>query len=284
MNENTNRLTDEAFAQQIMHSARTIQPDATFASELEQTLAQLPRQKSRPSPQRIIRLVGTVAAVLTLAVVSVLTVPPLRAIAQEIISLLSRSKADEGIGYFMEQPPVQMFASIEKAEADLSRDFVVPQYLPSVTMSNKEIPVSLITLSYIAETSSVEIVYAFALGSRWSLTFWQTPSEVYYRNGPTSIGASAEIESVTFNFRDKPVSGQFVKGGWVSNIDLDEAKQQEALQTATPNSVDLKWSRESGQMYLIWEADGVVYHFFTSESSSLNINRDELIRIAESIE
>ena len=40
MNENTDRFSDEAFAQQIMQGARTIQPDATFASRLEQKILQ----------------------------------------------------------------------------------------------------------------------------------------------------------------------------------------------------------------------------------------------------
>jgi hypothetical protein len=286
MNENTDRLSDEDFAQQIIQRARHIQPDKAFAAELEQKFMQstIHQQKPKRASRGIVRLMGTMAAIFVLIVVATFNVPSLRAIAQEFIVLLSHAKADEGTGYYMEQPAEQLFASLEKAEADLSRDFVVPQYLPSIIRANKQISVEFTMLEYTAETSTVEISYNFALNSMWSLYFSQTPSEVYYGedHGGTSIGASAEIETVTFNFRGKPVSAQFVKGGWRPTVD-NESQSYESLQTATPSSVNLEWTTDGGQMYFMWEADGIVYSFYTSESRLFEINRDELIRIAESI-
>ena len=288
MNENTDSLSDdEAFVQQIIQGARRIQPDALFAANLEQTLMQtVPQKKPKMSSRRIFRLMGTVAAVLILVVVATFNVPSLRAIAEEIIGLLIRAQADKTIGYFMDQSHVQLFASLEKAEADLAHDFVVPQYLPSTIRANKEISVKFQMLYCTAETSSVQISYSpsFDLDSMWFFSFQQTPSEVYQTNGRNSVGASAEIKTVSFNFRGKPVSAQFVKGGWWAKIDVEDRSGLEALPTATLDSIDLQWSTESGNMSLTWESDGIVYSFFTTESWLFDITIDELIRIAESIE
>jgi hypothetical protein len=281
MNEKINNLSDEAFAQQIMQEARGIQPDKAFAAELEQRLMQSASSRmSSASPRRMIRMLGTMAAIFVFIVVATFNVPSLRAIAQEFIVLLSHTKADEGTGYYMEEPAEQLFASLEKAETDLGRDFLVPQYFPSITIDNKVIPVKFRMLRYRPDTATVQIEYTFGVSSPWSLTLMQIPGEIYHKNGGTSVGASADIETVTFNFRGQPVSGQFVKGGWITRVDPEHRNQ---IPLQTPTAIDLEWSAESKQMYLIWEADGIVYQFITGESSQLEINRDALIRIAESI-
>lgn len=284
MNENTDRLSDEAFAQQIMQGARTIQPDATFASELEQTLLQsAPRHKSRPSPQRIIRLMGTTAAALALTIIITFNVPSLRAIAEEIIGLLIRSDDDKTTTFYTGQQFLnQMFKSVEEAEAALSRDFAAPQYLPSAMIANNKVTVYFRYFTYYPERSSAMIEYGFRMDRAWSMTLSQMPSETYFKEGGLHVGQSAEIETVTFNFRGNPVSGQFVDGGWLFT---PHAEIPYPDIPATPIPIDVEWSQsDKTALLLTWEDEGVVYRLFANKNPYFKNLRDELIRIAESIE
>lgn len=284
MNENTDRLSDEAFAQQIIQGARRIQPDTLFATELEQTLLQtVPSKKSRTSSQRLVRMLGTMVAVLMLAFVGVLTVPPLRAIAQDIIDLFTRSEGDKVATFYTgEQPLIQTFKSVEEAETTLSRDFAAPRYLPSAMVGKNKVTAFFRYFTYYPERSSALIEYGFRMSRAWSMTFSQFQSESYLQSGGLLVGQSAEIETISFDFRGHPVSGQLVEGTWLFTTQADIPYSEMPV---TPIPMDMEWSQnDKSGMTLVWEDEGIVYRLYASKNPYFDDLREELLRVAESIE
>jgi len=272
---------DEAFALQIMQAARTIQPDPTFAEALEQRLAvSAPIPARRKMLPRIIRIVGSIAAGFLLASVIVFTVPPLRAIAHEIVNFLTHTPTDQA-SLWVSNPvssDAQVFISVEEAEAASGHDFVEPQTLPSVRMNGHDLHAPRPKIVYDASVSQLRMMYRY---DQWHLWFLQIPSEFYHAEDAL-IGESAEVETVTFNFRGHTVLAQFVRGGWAADGALGEEVSQ-AIDQGTPVPVTLTWVNDH-RIALTWSSDGMVYMLYSNEEDFFKLTRDKLIELAESIQ
>lgn len=288
MNENTGlNVNDQALAARITQAARTVHPDAAFRTALDRQLDQV--QHIHPT-RRTLPILGAAAAALILLAGAIFAVPSLRALAQEVIDLITQATSDQvdQTVAFSPSANAQTFASVELAEAALERDFVVPGDLPGGVIGSNEQEAKVSSITYFPAYRNLLIKYQRPDYYGWWLEYSQVSTEVYEQmqsEQPIMVGQSANIQTVAFLFRDERVEGQVVRGSW-HVVDNGEAQQEEIEQLASGETLSLEtiWDNEAPMMRLTWQAEGVTYILNTNIEAVMQIEDDDLIRIAESIE
>jgi hypothetical protein len=291
MNDNLSHdSNDEAFAAQIRRAAQSLQPSATFSAQLDHELKQGMNAKwTRSRTNRNLRLWATAAALAVFAVSAIFTVPSLRALAQEIIDLLTNAASDTIVQEVDTPADIQVFESVEDAETALLLDFAEPQILPSPVFSDGNRAVHVRSVLYTPEYQSLEIRYEYS-EVMWWMVLKVTPADVH-EYSYNLIGESADIEIVPIVFQGQAVSAQFVRGSWGITSGLEALPpgiemSGETVFPAPGNQADVntEWNNDSGAMQLTWEANGVVYSLHSVTETVMRMDKFSLIRIAESIE
>lgn len=277
--ENTFSPEEQAAAVQVVQIIRTIQLEEEFAMQLKAQLRDRYDAKvvhtRRPSAQwpRVALAAASLVAVLTVAILSV---PSLRAIAQEIIDLITNADTDQvsSEGRLLN---IQNFESLEEAEAQLGINIYVPTFIPSGMLNRRSINLQLADVSFSDDLSLVSLRYAFSASNYSQLSIYQLPVSTY-ETTHNEVGASASIEVVSFSFAGEQVSAQYVEGGYVNIDDLSEMETTGVVRSQG------EWDNDTGEKRLIWRYEDRIFSMYTTENSVFAFTRDDLIRIAESME
>jgi hypothetical protein len=272
-----------------------IKPDAEFIAALEMQLlnpaqprlngdqASLKMVLKKHGWQRQARIASAIAAVFVFCVTAILTIPPLRAIAQEVIDTLfnqteTNQETIEFGTYGIHQLVPFYFGTVEQAQDKVDFKIHAPSLLPDdleLRVVNYSPEENLVSLSYgnagVAYLNFDLSVFLGPVENGWS-------SQSYF-----SIGASAEIVPVEFSGISGQVTGEFVQGFWVfpSGTRGDMAA-----------SIPVEWNSNLATCRLRWEENDMLYEIRSEtwintrekEVAACPLGQEEMIAIAESME
>jgi hypothetical protein len=276
-------------------AAAGIKPDAQFTASLEMQLlnpTQLSQNGSKESPKVLlrkqgwrqrVRIASAIAAVFVFCITATLTIPPLRAIAQEVIdTLFNRSETNQETiefgTYGIHQLVPFYFGSVEQAQEKVDFEIHAPSLLPDDLMLrivNYSPEENLISLSYgdagVAYINPDLSVFMGPVKNGWS-------SQSYF-----SIGASADIVSVQFSGISGQVTGEFVQGFWL-------IPPEQWVNKVTP--IDGEWESNLPLCRLRWQENDMLYEIWSGmwintreeEAAACPLSQETMIAIAESME
>jgi hypothetical protein len=266
-------------ADELAQVAGHIKPDTQFSSNLEARLL-------HPNPivshsvnwwTRGVRIASIAVAVFVILVITTLTIPPLRTIAQEVIdSLFNRVTSDQETVELGERGIIQLvpyfFGTVEEAEAKAGFDIRAPTLLPEgltlhdVTYSPEE---QLVSLNYFTGTLQV----------------LQGPLENGWSDNPVlSVGASADVIPVEFSGANQTVTAEFVKGFWK---DISVEAQFVLSPSDEATLFDMEWRSDSPICRLRWQENDMLYELWSwggRFGDACQLGMEELVDIAESMQ
>jgi hypothetical protein len=276
--KNQSLADDKHLLHELSALAGQIQPDVHFRAGLEArlTAGQVGRSSRFTKP---LRNAAAVAAIIALLLTATLTIPPLRAIAQEIIdSLFNRTDADQETvvlgpyGIFQLVP--YFYITVDEAQAEVDFTILEPSWIPEglalhdVAYSPEE---QVVSLSYREPTENFTAmpitIYEAPLDNGWS-------SHSYL-----AIGASADITAVQIKRADGAITGEYVKGFWVTPPDMRSGSIE------TPFAV--QWNANIPICRLRWQDAGLMFEIWSQTSGwqgDCPVSLDEMVAIAESME
>lgn len=276
-------------------AAAGIKPDAEFTAALEMQLmnpAQLSQNGKQKLPkgmlrkhrwQRQVRIASAMAAVFLFCVTAILTIPPLHAIAQEVIdTLFNRTETNQETiefgTYGIHQLVPYYFGSVEQAQEKVDFEIYAPTLLPDeleLRIVNYSPEENLVSLSYgntgVAYINPDLSVFMGPVKNGWS-------SQAYF-----SIGASAELVSVQFAGMSGQVTGEFVQGFWLIPPDqwVNKVTPIDGAWESNLPICRLRW-QENDMLYEIWS--GMWINTSETEAATCPLSQAEMIAIAESME
>ena len=265
--------SDSAFAAELVSLTESIHPDAAFAANLKARLRTLSTEKKEKPMQtqyrnnQFIRLLTYAAAAAVMLVVLTLTVPPLRALAQEVLdSLFNRAPADNlvfetPIVVDLRPTPVSQAVYATPgtlAEVQAQVDFTIksPAYLPEgyeFYSASVDGP-GLVTLSYVRDGYMLNISQSRVTDAR-----------------EFEVGATADVQVVEIT----GVSAEYVEGFWVA--DMESTGDQVEIQGRI-------WNGAGNYQQMRWQQDGIVYWTHSAIGSGTDLPLDEWIAVAESLQ
>jgi hypothetical protein len=287
MNEHllTDLSTDERILiDQMSALAANMKPDAQFADDLERRLLDTsPSGQPRLSTSHLrtrLRVISTLAAIFTLLTLATLTIPPLRAIAQEVIdTLFNRTDADRETVEVGPRGIISLvpyfFGTIEEAQAKVDFTIHAPTLLPDELI--------LRVVNYSPEEKLVSLTYGYAdeafLGTHISVDMG--PLKNGWSNNPLlSVGESADVTSVQFAGANGDVTGEFVKGFWMNTYPTDNFFPEQ------PRPVDMRWDSDLPVCRLRWQDAEMIYEIWSyanETGDACRFGMDDLVAIAESM-
>lgn len=249
-------------------------------------------QKTMKRTSSALRVSLAIAAVLTVVLTAFLTLPPLRALAQEVIDgLFNRANSDvlatTGSVVFSPADYNHFPNTVAELEQMVGEDIFVPTFIPS--------GYAFFGGRYNNELDTIELDYRYQ-DTECSCEF------IVRRFGaaasPLEIGASAAIEIAQVG----DVAGEYVQGTWRARIRQDSQTGKETFEPAQwiadPASQRLRW-REGEFLFEISavrpsrmlppEADPIsrfaygILDLFSSTNPGY-LDRSTLIAIAESVQ
>ncbi|MBC7870557.1 MAG: hypothetical protein H7Y09_06930 [Chitinophagaceae bacterium] len=206
---------------------------------------------------KTLRILAVSAAAFIILTIAILTIPPLHAIAQEIINFFIPATSDiSNVELHVGGPdpsplddryPLSLEALTEQVEFEI----LLPTFMPQ--------PYTFDGASYDPERQSVFLNYRCA--GPWAIGISQhrTTENVdnFYRN---EVGASAEIEQVTIG----TAIGQYVRGAWIVEVDPNVRQQADEIGTAITVMTESVWTNDSQWQRLDWYTDSTLYSILTS--------------------
>ncbi len=272
-------------------AAAAIKPDPQFTAALEMRLmnpTQFSQNGKQEAPKLLlrkngwrqrVRIASAMAAVFAICMAATLSIPPLRAIAQEVIdTLFNRSETNQETIELSDHGILQLvpfyFGTVEQAQEKVDFTIRAPSLIPddlALRVVNYSPEENLVILSYghtgVAYISLDLEVFMGPVTNNWS-------NQPYF-----AIGASAELVPVEFSGISGEVTGEFVRGFWVfpPGTRGDEAA-----------SVPVEWDSDVAMCRLRWQEDDMVYEIrsttFEKDDAACPFGQAEMIAIAESME
>jgi hypothetical protein len=287
---------DTKIINDLKASAAGIKPDAEFIAVLEMQLlnpAQPSLNGDQASPkmalrkhgwQQRVRIASAIAAVFAVCVTATLSIPPLRAIAQEVIdTLFNRTETNKETIEFGPHGILQLvpfyFGSVEQAQEKVDFEIHAPTLVPD--------DLALRIVNYSPEENLLSLLYGHPGEAYISpdLSVFLGPVKNGWSNQSYfTIGASADIVSVEFSGITGQVIGEFVQGFWV----FPPAYQWPEEIT----SVAVEWDSNLPLCRLRWQEDDMLYEIWSpiwsnireKDAVSCPLSQAEMIAIAESME
>ena len=228
--------------------------------------------------RRYLRPLLATAAAFSLLSALVLTVPPLRALAQEIIdSLFNRAASDaQVIQYDVHPTPISMispsvaetFSSVTDAEKATGIDI----RQPTITSTSY-------ALSEVAVNHSTQTIWLTYNAPGRNLSIYQRPAQLGWLDDGL-VGSSAQIIAVDFDGANGIISGEYVAGGWLPTTDPTPTGDQSVSQGTN-------WSTDIPQRRLRWQDANWVYEMTAfggdGDIPDRDLMQDDLIAIAKSM-
>jgi hypothetical protein len=282
---------DMKLIKDLKTAAAGIKPDLQFTAALEMQLmnpARLSQNGDQTSPKlmfrkhgwrRQVRIASAIAAVFVFCVTAILTIPPLRAIAQEVIdTLFNRTETNQETiefgTYGIHQLVPFYFGSVEQAQEKVDFEIHAPTFLPDDLM--------LRVVNYSPEENLVALSYGHS-GEGYAspdLSIFLGPVKNNWSSQPYfAIGASADIVSIQFPGISDQVTSEFVQGFWVFPPD---ARGDEVA------AVAVEWDSNFHVCRLRWQENEMLYELWSStwikDAVSCPLSQAEMVTIAESME
>lgn len=270
-------LEEVEFANQLAALTKNITPERNFVAQLERKLISVRSTNTASSqdyPIRnrkipVARRALTFAIGLMLIVAAILIIPPLRAIAQEVIDELFHRAANNyayvpgGSGDGGTAP----FSTIEQARSVTSFTLRV----------STQIPASYALSSISAGQRSATFIYS-SPGRELMIT-QQTAQGGWVNNG--LIGASATVVRVPISTANGQVTGEFVEGEWI-------IPATPLNSTANPGSTPTTlWLSSPPIRRLRWQDGNILYEIIARGGSpdlpDTYIGEQKMIALAESL-
>ena len=265
------------FASQLVTMIHDTVPDASFASQLGAKLQDVAQQQTKmitpivvndqPSLFRYVRPLTTVAAVLILVVIVMLTVPPVRTLAQNIIDTL----------FFRAESDKQVLATPFERTIDPTPTFIVPTPEPpdlDEARRSVNFPINVprwLPAGYQMVSAEGYDTYAsifYQHPDRFGIGLTIYPLPYVHR---LEVGASAEVIDVQIG----DTVGQYVpRGAWIAITETDGE---------TLRYTGEIWDPTVNYQRLRWINDGLVYILATPLGAVSNLTMDDMVRIAESV-
>ena len=235
--------TPDPTATALQQLAKQIHPDSSFIETLEHKLMSQHVQSTQPQ-KHLRRWIA--AAVLILLLTSFLTVPPLRALAQQILNAFFNNAASDQQTITFGEFDMNLVQHMTLEEADqygktAGYDVLLPTYLPD--------GFEFVEADVISMAQLVMLKYQNA-AVKINITE-QPLTEI----SPQEVGASAEIQDMSIQRGDQTVIGQYVQGSWVFNL---------APGTPTPAPGQAlsdvgEWRSDIPERRLQWQENGIFY-------------------------
>lgn len=235
---------------------------------------------------KTLRIFAMSAAALTIVAVAFLTVPPLRAFAQQIIEFFMTTDTDTStteihVGGTPSNPDEDYYPlSIEALVEQVKFALLVPTFIPKAYHFDGGI--------YFPGYQSASLHYVCQ--EPWAIDISQASAnqedlENLYK---TEVGASANIEQVTIG----TALGQYVRGSWIIEADPDLMKQAQEQGSAVTDTAKRVWTNDSEWQRLDWYADGILYSVMTSggiiggenEYPTCSLDKDDFVAIAQGLQ
>lgn len=266
----------QSFEQELEQAIRdlSVEPGSRFYVRM----AGAPwKQPAGKSPLRHVLIGTAVAAALALVVY---VVPPLRALAQEIIDELFVRADSDNTTFIHEavhepidiEPEYSSFATVEQLKAAIGSDILFPA---------TDIPgYSLESIVYTPEVESIVALYEGPPGRGLVISLY-TPGSHLDIYG--TVGQSAQVTDVILDEGNRDISGSYVEGSWVVYpTEMVPTPQSDGLVEQPA-----EWLNTSPARRLRWQFDGWVYEITAMGGSGDLPDRDlmleDLIAIAESL-
>jgi hypothetical protein len=252
------------------------QPAAAFEQRLEARLLARLEQKADVThkdnetmlKRRLSRMqqAFAIAAAVTLMFAVVMTVPPLRSFAQDIIGDIFIQGEDDVLEPSDYYPPVVMMSG----PANLGQEHVDFEIIQFSTLLDNFRPRTTYFISYdermIATSADITVVEKKYLNPRtdalMALVYVEgyTASAEWQEHGGKLVGASAEIETVSIG----NVTGQYLRGIWR----YDQSQQL------------MVWDNDHPRQIIAWWQDEVIVAIVTQSD---DLTQDDLIAAAEAV-
>jgi hypothetical protein len=220
--------------------------------------------------------VALAATVLLLVIILVtLASPKLQAVAQQILHFIVPAPTDELALQVTAQPPGTQeplnaserypLTSIQAEELSGYPIIVFAQLPEGITLTGAQ---------YNPNLHAVTLRYS---GAGQTILFTQRP--VGEITEYATVGASAPVEIVTVH----GVPGEFVTGGWIVTDTNDRIQATAA--PGTQFSLGVYWDPTLPQRILRWQEGNILYEILSTKTAQgITIDKDRLIKLAESIE
>lgn len=281
------REGDEAkLAAELTQFAQSFELDSALNARLMQ---EFQKHKAVPQTLRIQRMIkglATLAALVIFGAAAVMMVPPLRALAQEIIDFFIQATTDSSTVKLYAggtpPPPVEQYPlSLEEVTELADFELQVPVFIPKLYAFDGA--------QYDSREQSVTLNYTCQgpWGVAVSQTRWPEEDVVHLRAG--EVGASAEIEQVMIGTE----TGQYVRGNWIVEVVPEVQKQLDESDTRISLTTESVWTNNSEWQQLTWYADGRLYKVFTSSGymertannyRACNLDKEDYVQLARSLQ
>ncbi len=266
--------------QELLDLARRLS-EADYSTEsairdsLRSRLLHPPKPRSRV---RFLRPVIGIAAALALVTILALTVPPLRALAQEIIDSLFNHTAGNThvIEYAVEPTPIN---ALSPAVAETFSTVAEAETATSLDIREPDISLSPYELTQVAVNHETQTVWLTYNTPGRNLSIYQRPAGLGWLDDGL-VGSSAQIVPVDFGGVNGILSGEFVAGGWIASTDATPTGDNTVAQGTS-------WSSDVPQRRLRWQDANLVYEMTAFGGSGdlpgRDLMQEDLITIAKSM-
>lgn len=244
--------------------------DTAFFEQFEKTpLMAVEVSETSVRSNLVFRALVTSAAATVVLTIAVFTIPPLHALAQQIIDFFIHSDTDKiavelhvGGPTHSDNPNLLSLAEL----ADLvSFELSLPTVIPPAY--------AFYGASYDPDAQSVLLNYRCS--DYWALNVVQTklPQSEVADLLRREVGVDADIEQVMIG----AATGQYVRGSWVIWVDYDTVQQAEEVEATVTVDAKGTWVNSDHWQQIIWYDDGVLYTVEGGSSSHTGIPENRLM-------
>jgi hypothetical protein len=246
--------------------------DAAFFEQFEKTpMMAVEVSETSVKPNLVFRALVTSAAAIVVLTIAVFTIPPLHALAQQIIDFFIHSDTDKiTVELRVGGPPQSSSGNPNLLSLEELADLVSFE-LSLLTVTPPAY--AFYGASYDPDAQSVSLNYRCS--DYWALNVVQTklPQSEVVDLLSREVGVDADIEQVMIG----AATGQYVRGSWVIWVDYDTVQQAEEVEATVTVDAKGTWVNSDHWQQIIWYDDGVLYTVEGGSSSHTGITKNHLM-------
>lgn len=266
----------DRFSDELKELADRTQPSAAFIDTLEQQLrAAHPASGRKVAPFRFpTRQLAAACAALLVALTAVLSIPPLRSLAQEVLdALFNRTATDTDVfatpvvvdmlPTMMVPAPYLQSIDVAQVEREAGFDVLIPTFLPE--------GFAMTDIYY--DAVAKQVFQSYARENNWVVIDGFTIAQGLAVDAqPLDVGASAEIVPVTVG----DAQGEFVVGTWFVRPEPEDGSH--AVIT------EREWANDFPYQQMRWVDGDMMFWMVNIVGQESKLGADEWSAIANSLE
>lgn len=282
------KSNEEKLTLDLMEIAESFELEPTFDASLinqfksasEKTIYVPDRDINLDKGNMFFRVLATSAATMIILLIVVLTIPPLRTLAEQIIDFFVPADSNEttvelhlgGSIVTPEQYPLSLDELINHVDFQLP----LPAFMPSAYVFDGG--------SY--DPSARVVTLRYRCSAQWSVYIIltqvdQPDTEDLVRR---EVGMGAEIDEVMIG----TVIGQYVRGSWLVVVDPTVVEQAEAAEMGITTDAEAMWENDTQWHQLVWYHEGILYTLMGGTSTeyqslSCSLDQEDFVTIANGL-